>query len=94
MEKRTGSALATEVEGKDTLVKQVEKAAVAPAVAPAVAAAVVAEALAVHTETVEVVEKKDAQNRSMQQRVCYACGALLRREQTGTCSRTGIGQPA
>ena len=31
---------------------------------------------------------------SMQQRVCYACGALLRREQTGTCSRTGIVQPA
>jgi len=85
VEKRTGSSLATEVEGKDTVVK-VEKAAAA-------AAAAAAEALAVHAEeTVEVVE--DAKNRSMQQRVCYACGALLRREQTGTCSRTGIGQPA
>ena len=101
MEKRTGSSLATEVEGKDTVVKEVEKAeavaAVVAAVAAAVAAAVTAEALAVHAEeTVEVVEEvKDAKDRiSMQQRVCYACGALLRREQTGTCSRTGIGQPA
>ena len=64
----------------------------------AAVAAAVAAALAVHPEeTVEVVEEmKDAKDRiSMQQRVwCYACVALLRREQTGTCSRTGIGHTA
>ena len=97
MEKKTGSSLATEVGGKNTVVKEVEKAeatAVAAAVAAA-AAAVAAEALAVQ-DTVEVVEEvKDAKDRiRMQQRVCYACGALLRRERTGTCSRTGSGQPA
>ena len=88
------------MEGKDTVVKQVEKAAaaVAAAVAVAAVAAAVAAALAVHPEeTVEVVEEmKDAKDRiSMQQHVwCYACVALLRREQTGTCSRTGIGHTA
>ena len=102
MDKRTGSALATKVEGKDTEVKQVEKAAVVVAAVAAAeaaeAAAVAAEALAVHAEeTVEVVEEmKDANDRvRMQQRVwCYACVALLRRAQTGTCSRTGIGHTA
>ena len=40
MEKRTGSALATEVEGKDIEVKQVEKAAVAVVAVVAAVAAV------------------------------------------------------
>ena len=101
VEKKRGSSLTTEG-GKNIVMKEVEKAeaaavaavaAVAVAAVAAVAAAVAAAAAVALQDTVE--EVKDAKDRiRMQQRVCYACGALLRRERTGTCGRTGIGQAA
>ena len=66
MEKKTGSSLAAEVGGKDTVVKEVEKAEAAAA------AAVAAEALAVQAEeTVEVVEEvKDAKEQDKDAATC------------------------
>ena len=47
------------------------------------------------TKAAATVEAEEEEANNMQQRVwCYACVALLRREQTGTCSRTGIGHTA